>query len=200
MDSTQTRHSASTVSRREVIRRLAVVGTGLSIGLAAGCTPIKIGLGVYPSSYDTNLEIGEQVLRAFVTTVIPGIPATTPNLIRVFMDEDYPLAPYRGYLIADLCKRADKLFDMKLFNWLDAEQRTQVIQNALSSHKVHRQLYEGAIFLTQISCYAGIYDAEGGCEFIDFPGANSLLKPSQQTYPDPERYFAHRLTADGNYA
>jgi len=176
------------------------VGAGLSVGFAAGCTPIKIGLGVYPSSYDTNLEIGEQVLRAFVTTVIPGIPATTPNLIRVFTDEDYPLAPYRGYLIADLCKRADKLFDMKLFNWLDAEQRTQVIQNALSSHKVHRQLYEGAIFLTQISCYAGIYDNAAGCELIDFHGSTGLLSAADQTYPHPERYLARSLTADGNYA
>lgn len=199
MISTHTHQTAPIVSRREAMRRMAIVGTGLTVGLAAGCTPIKIGLGVYPNSYDTNLEIGERVLRAFVTTVIPGIPATTPNLIRVFEDDDYPLAQFRGYLISDLCERADKLFDMKLFSALDAEQRIRVVQDALSAHKTTRQVYEGAIWLAQISCFAGIYNDAGGCELIDFQGASGLLPLAEQTYPAPELYLAHSLTADGNY-
>lgn len=202
MDSTQASNPASSVSRREAVRRLAVVGTGLSIGLAAGCTPVKIGLGLHASSFDTNPEIGDRVLKAFVSTVIPGVDEKSPNLIRVFEDDYYPLARFRGALIADLCERADRLFDMKLFSWLDAEQRTEVVQNALSSQSVTRQLYEGAIFLTQISCYAGIYDEKGGCELIDFPGAYMYkpLSPADRTYPSPERYLARSLTTDGNYA
>lgn len=199
MDSTQASHAASAVSRREVVRRLAVVGTGLSVGLAAGCTPIKIGLGIHARSFDTNLEIGDRVLRAFVSTVIPGADEKAPDLIRVFEDDYYPLARFRGALIADLCERADRLFDMKLFSWLDAEQRTEVVQNALSSQSVTRQLYEGAIFLAQISFYAGIYDAAGGCELIEFPGAG-YIDFADQTYPSPERYLATSLTVEGNYA
>ena len=199
MESTRTRQSASIVSRREVVRRLAVVGTGLSVGFAAGCTPIKIGLHVHASSFDTNLEIGERVLRAFVSTVIPGVDESSPHLIRVFEDDYYPFAEYRGDLIADLCKRSDRLFDMKLFSYLDAEQRTQVVQNALSSHNVIRQLYEGAIFLAQVSCYAGIYDAAGGCDLIDFHGAG-FINFADQTYSSPERYLAGSLTTNGNYA
>jgi len=200
MESTQAFKPVSNVSRREVVRRLAVVGTGLSVGFAAGCTPMKIGLHAHASSFDTNQEIGERVLRAFVSTVIPGVDEESPHLIRVFEDDYYPLAEYRGDLIADLCERSDKLYDMKLFSWLDAKQRTHVIQNALSSQDVIRQLYEGAIFLAQISCYAGIYDDRGGCEVIDFPGAYSLVPLAQQTYPSPERYLARSLTVHGNYA
>jgi hypothetical protein len=144
--------------------------------------------------------IGDEVLRAFVATVVPGAPVSDPNLIRVFEDDYYPLARFRGALIADLCQRSDRMFNMKMFSWLGADQRTQVIQNAISSHSVTRQLYEGAIFLTQISCYAGIYDAAGGCELIDFPGANKLVPAAEQTYPAQGRYLASSLTTNGNYA
>jgi len=121
------------------------------------------------------------------------------NLIRVFEDDYYPLARFRGALIADLCQRSDRMFNMKMFSWLNAEQRTQVVQNAISSQGVTKQLYEGAIFLVQISCYAGIYDAAGGCELIDFPGAG-FPDLANQTYSDPEGYLAYSLTNNGNFA
>ncbi len=199
MESTQASQAASTVSRREVLRRLTVLGTGLSVGLAAGCTPVKIGLGIHPPRYDTDPLIGDEVLQAFVATVIPGAPVSDPNLIRVFEDDYYPLARFRGALIADLCERSDRMFKMKMFSWLNAEQRTQVVQNAISSQSVTKQLYEGAIFLVQISCYGGIYDAAAGCELIDFPGAG-FIPFAEQTYPAAERYLASSLTAKGNYA
>ncbi len=200
MSSTHTPQSAPNVSRREAVRRMAVVGAGLTAGLAAGCTPLRIGLAMYPHRYDSDLDIGNRVLRAFVTTVIPGVRDTIPDLIRVYEDDYYPLTPYRGYLIYDLCERADRLFNTKLFSDLDAGQRIGVLQDALSADKTTRRLYEGAIFLAQISCYAGIYDDAGGCELIDFQGTSGILPLAEQTYPAPERYFARRLTADGNYA
>lgn len=200
MSSTHTPQSAPNVSRREAVRRMAVVGAGLTAGLVVGCTPLRIGLAMYPHRYDTDRDIGNRVLRAFVTTVIPGVRDTTPDLIRVYEDDYYPLTPYRGYLIYDLCERADRLFDTKLFSDLDAGQRIRVLQDALSADKTTRRLYEGAIFLAQISCYAGIHDDAGGCELIDFQGASGILPLAEQTYPAPERYFARRLTADGNYA
>ena len=64
MGSTQASQAATTVSRREVIRRLAVLGTGLSVGLAAGCTPVKIGLGIHAPRYDTDPLIGDEVLQS----------------------------------------------------------------------------------------------------------------------------------------
>jgi len=186
-------------ARRTRWNRSRHVRTGLSVGLAAGCTPLKIGLGIHAPRYDNDPLIGDEVLQAFVATVIPGAPVSDPNLIRVFEDDYYPLARFRGALIADLCQRSDRMFNMKMFSWLNAEQRTQVIQNAISSQSVTRQLYEGAIFLTQISCYAGIYDASGGCELIDFPG-KGFIDLADQTYPAAERYLASSLTSSGNYA
>jgi len=200
MNSTHLDQSATSVSRREAVRRLAIVGTGLTVGLSTGCTPVRIGLGVYPRSYDTNPEIRDRVLRAFAATVIPGVEETAPDLIRVFEDDYYPLARYTGYFVCDLCERSSRLFDMKLFSDLKPDQRVAVVQRALSSHKVVRQLYEGAIFLTQISCYAGIYDDRKGCELIDFHGASGFVPLADQTYPSQERYLASSLTADGNYA
>ena len=199
MDSTRTRQSPRNVSRREAMRHMAIIASGLTVGLSAGCTPLKIGLGVYPRRFDTDRVIRDRVLRAFATTVIPGVPADAPNLVRVFEDEDYPLAQYCGYLVSDLCERANRLFDVRLFSGLTDEQRTEVVQNALNAHSTTRQVYEGAIFLAQISCYAGIYDAAGGCDLIDFPGAG-VVPLADQTYPDPERYLARSLTVDGNYA
>jgi hypothetical protein len=179
---------------------MAIIASGLSFGLSTGCTPLKIGLGMHPRRFDTDMDLRDRVLRAFVTTVIPGAPADAPNLVRVFEDENYPLARFCGSLVSDLCERGDRLFNNPLFSSLTAEQRTEVIQNALGAQSAMRQLYEGAIFLSQISCYAGIYDDAGGCELIGFRGSAGFVPFADQTYPDPERYLARSLTVNGNYA
>ncbi len=188
------------LTRREALRRMAIVSAGLSVGLTVGCTPLRIGLGMYPGKYDSDTRIGDRVLRAFVAAVIPGAPEHAPNLVRVYKDDFYPLAPYRGYLVYDLCERSDRLFGAWRFSDLGAVPRVRVIQDALDADKTTRRLYEGGIFLAQISFYAGIYDDAAGCELIDFDGASRLVPLAEQTYPHPEDHFAACLTPDGNYA
>lgn len=200
MDSTRTHQAPRNLTRREAMRHMAIIASGLTASLSVGCTPLKIGFGAYPRRFDTDREIRDRVLRAFATTVIPGAPADAPNLIRVLEDENYPLARFCGYLVADLCERSDRLFNYPLFSGLDATQRVAVVQNALGAHSTTRQVYEGAIFLTQIAFYAGIYDDTKGCELIDFRGSTGFVPFNEQTYPHPERYLARSLTVDGNYA
>ena len=192
--------AAVQLTRREALRRMAIVAAGLSAGLTVGCTPLRIGFGMYPGKYDSDSRIGDRVLRAFVGTVIPGAPEDAPNLIRVYKDDFYPLTQYRGYLVYDLCERSDRLFGAWRFSDLEAELRVRVIQDALDADKTTRRLYEGGIFLAQISFYAGVYDDAAGCELIDFDGGSRLLPLAEQTYPDPEGHFAACLTLDGNYA
>lgn len=80
MDSSQTSQQPRTLSRREAMRHMAIIASGLSFGLSTACTPLKIGLGMHPRMFDTDLELRDRVLRAFVTTVIPGAPADDPGL------------------------------------------------------------------------------------------------------------------------
>jgi len=61
-------------------------------------------------------------------------------------------------------------------------------------------LYHGAILLTQIGYYGGIYDDRAGCPLIDFPGRYSIQPQDRIVYTDPERFFAKQRTADGNPA
>lgn len=192
--------AAVQLTRREALHRMAIVTAGLSVGLTVGCTPLRIGLRMYPGKYDSDSRVGDRVLRAFVVTVIPGAPEDAPSLIRVYKDDFFPLTPYRGYLVYDLCERSDRLFGARRFSDLEPELRVRVIQDALNADKTTRRLYEGAIFLAQISFYAGVYDDAAGCELIDFDGASRLLPLAEQTYPNPEGYFDARLTPDGNYA
>jgi hypothetical protein len=75
-----------------------------------------------------------------------------------------------------------------------------VIQDGLDAGGVTRRLYTGAVFLTQIATYAGIYDEDRGCELIDFGGRNRGFPGSTLTYPDQGRFLAEGITGDGNYA
>jgi len=60
------------------------------------------------------------------------------------------------------------------------------------------KLYTGAIFLLQLSYYAGIYDDAAGCPLIHYSGAYRFRGFDAITHPDPERYFAAVATRDGN--
>lgn len=192
----QRRTDGTGPSRREVVKQLAV----LLAGITAGCTPLRIVLKDYPRAFDEDRDIIEPVLRAFVTTVIPGALFEAPNLVRVYFDPYYPFAPYAGFFASDLCRRAARRFETPEFHRLSLAQRTELVQEALQADATTRRLYGGAILLAQISFYAGIYDDRAGCDLIEFRGARGQLSRDQQTYPDPQRYLAAEITRNGNYA
>lgn len=181
------------IARREALRRLGV----LTVGLASACTPLRIVLHDYPSAFDEE-AVSERVLRAFVLTVIPEADAREPNLLRAFHDPDLRFAPFRGFFVADLCRRSAVRTGAGAFDRLSQAERLAVVQEGLAADGTTQRLYNGAILLVQASYYGGIYDDKRGCALIDFEGAYQFRGIAAVTYPGPERFLSWPLTADGN--
>jgi len=182
------------ISRRDVLRTLGLITAGVAV---SACTPLRIITGAYSDEFKHAGERVERVLRAFVLTVIPGAPANSPDLVRAYFDRAYPFARYAAFFASDLCDRAGKRFGHGRFWELALGQRTQVIRDGLSADGTTRKLYGGAIFLAQVSFYAGIYDDDTGCPLIDFPGR---YRGAAVSYDDAPRFLPAALTHTGNYA
>lgn len=189
--------SHESITRRHAVARLALLGAGF----VAGCTPLRIALKGYPETFETDERLVDATLRAFVTAVIPGASADEPNLVRAFYDDELSeLSRYRGFMVSDLCRRAARRYGIARFAALDEAQRTRVIRDGIAGDPTTRRLYEAAIFLTQVSFYAGIYDDERGCPLIEWNGRYRPRPLSEIGYPNPERYLAAAATRNGNYA
>jgi hypothetical protein len=184
------------VTRRDALRRLGI----LTAGVASACTPLRIVLHDYPRSFDEDAACGERVLRAFVLTVIPEAEASNPNLARAFSDPDLHYAPYRGFFVSDLCRRAEARTGAATFERLSLAERTAVVQDGLQADATTARLYTGAILVAQASYYAGIYDDRRGCPLIGFDGTYQFRGLAAITYPDPERFLSWSATPDGNWA
>ncbi len=133
-------------------------------------------------------------------TVIPGLQPRHPNLVRHFYDERFPVAPYRNFIAADLCETARTLCGSERFDRLPAGDRARVVQSRLDADDIQRRLYTGAILLTQVACYAGIYDDDQGCPFIDFHGRSGVTGPAASSYPNAESFLPASMTAGGHPA
>lgn len=185
------------LSRREAVLRLA--GALAAVGVA-GCTPARIVLHLYPEMFDHDDALCQRVLAAFARTVVPSASAQDPNLTRAYSDPAFPLAKYRGYFASDLCQRAMRVGGARTFDQLDATQRRAVVAAAAADRGTTGRLYRGAIYLTQIALYAGIYDDVHGDPAIAFRGRYHLRPLSQTSYPDPSRFLPVAMTVDGNPA
>jgi len=184
-----------TIPRRQALRQLAL----LAVGCTAACTPLRVLVSAYPQAFDDDDTLVERVLRAFITAVIPGARPDDPDLVRAHLDPAYPFAPYAGFFAADLSGRARRAFGGRPFELLDVAERTAVIHEGLAADATTRKLYNGAVVLAQISCYAGIYDDRKGCSLIGFEGGYHWHSAADITHPDAERFLSHACTADGNY-
>ena len=182
------------LSRRDALR----YGGVLLAGFAAACTPLRILLHAYPQCFESDAALLERVLRAFALTVIPEADHDAPHLTRAFGDPAYPFAAYRAFFASDLSRRGAERFGEPSFDRLTHAQRTAVIGDGLRADATTRKLYTGAIYLLQISYYAGIYDALGGCPLIGFDGVYRYRGPAAITHPDPERFLGASRTVDGN--
>lgn len=185
------------ISRRDVLGRLAFLFAGAA---ATACTPLRVVLHMYPEEFDTQPGLVRRMLCAFVETVVPGAPSDDPNLARACLDPDYPLAKYAGFLASDLCKRSKQMFANPNFVALTSDRRAAVVQNALQADGTTARLYNGAIFLSQVAFYAGIYDDDRGCPLIGFEGRYRFRGLEATSYPHPERFLARAITLDGNPA
>lgn len=185
------------LTRRQALGRLAAAALGLT---AAGCTPARIVLHLYPDEFDRDGDPRQATLRAFVLTIVPGADSHDPNLTRALTDPSFPLARYAGFLASDLSRRTTRRHRHGRFDRLSVDDRTALVAAALSEGGTTARLYQGAIYLTQIAVYAGIYDPEHGSPLVGFDGRYRFRGIAATTYPHPERYLPRALTTDGNPA
>jgi hypothetical protein len=184
------------ISRRDALRALGALG----VLALAGCAPARIVLGLYDRPAEDGPAGAERTLAAFADTVVPGLDPALPDRTRVYRDPSYPLARYRDYFVADLNRRAGERTAGRAFAALAAAERAHVVSAGLAAGGVTGDLYAGAVFLTQIALYAGIYDDEAGCALIDYPGGGRPLSAAEQGLPRPERFFAESRSPTGNPA
>lgn len=185
------------VPRREVLRALGLFGAASLVG---ACTPARIVMGWYPGEFKRDDRLVRRTLAGMADAIVPGSGLPEAELARPFFDERFPLHEFRGYLASDLAARSRDRFGDERFETLDRDDRVQVIDGGLSAGGTTRRLYEGAIFLTQLAFYAGIYEATGGCPQIDFDGAYHPVPPADLTYHDPARFLAREAGTNGNHA
>ena len=188
--------SRNTMTRREAVKSLALLSAGLSLA----CTPLRIVLGDYPQEFNDDAKRVDRLLRAFMETVVPGAPIDHGRLTAAFYDPYYRLSKYRKYLMADLCRRAERRCGTEAFEYMPAEWRTIVVRDGLSAGGVTTRLYAGAVFLAQIVVYSGLCNADSACPLIDFPGQYRDRGLAATTYPTPQRFLARSTTANGNPA
>lgn len=183
------------VSRRQALSQLSLI----TAALAVACTPLRVLTHAYPAAFDDDAALLDEVLRAFVTVVIPGAPSDDPDLVRAFTDRELPFARYAPFFAADLCRRANARFGAS-FHQLLPDQRAAVIRSGLAADRTTRKLYGSAIVLAEVAFYAGIYDAKKGCALIGFDGGGRQHPLKDITYPDAARFLPEALTPDGNHA
>ena len=182
-----------TITRRAALQSLgALMG-----GVAAGCTPARLALHVYDHNFETDAGLTLRTLDAFVDTVVPGAGGTPEERTRAFSDPAYPFAGYHAYFASDLCRRAAALRAGSRFHTLSREDRRRVVREGLRADSITQRLYEGAIFLTQVAIYAGIYD-DRGSGVIGFEGANAGFPAEDLSYAYPRSYLPAPRTSDGN--
>ena len=190
------------ISSSQSISRKAFVGQmGLLLGACfAGCTPAKILFKAFPSKFKEDPALVDAYLRAFVATVIPGARIDDPNLVRIYTDGYFPFHEHCRFFVSDLAQRCADLFGDERFHLLGAAQRTRVIQDGLGADAIVSRLYQGAVFMAQVSFFGGIYDDARGCALIDYPGTEAYHSPGEMYYPDASRFLDCETTSDGNYA
>ncbi len=184
------------ITRHEFVKEISIVAAGI----LGGCTPLKIVFNAFPERFSKDAHLCEQMLRAFVTTVIPGAVNNDTNLIRIFRDTYYPFCGYCDFFVSDLAARSANLFGDDQFDRLTRQQRAAVVRDGLDGDATIERLYQGAIFMSQVSYYAGIYDDEKGCPLIDFHGSNYGFGEEEMYYTNSSLYLASEATSDGNYS
>jgi len=189
--------AAGGISRRAALGRLGAIALGVT---ATGCAPKSIlGRALYPEAVALDPDAVTRMLTAFVAVVIPE-PATAGPIVRRFADPALRFADYRAALAADLMRHAQQRADTDRFDRLTVTQRLEIVQEGLDGGAVSARLYGGAVFLSRIVYFCGLWNEQGACEFIGYPGAYTFAGYEALTWPEPDRFLPAAITADGNPA
>ena len=182
------------MERRDAVRHLAWILAGAA---TQACTPLRIVTRSFPAEFKHDRELVGRTLRAFVAAVIPGFDPGAADPARALLDPRYPFAAYAAFFASDLSRRSKRRYGTPSLDSLTLEQRTLVIEDGLAADGTTRKLYRGAVYLTQVAIYAGIYDDDSGCALIDFQGR---YRGDPISYADPQSFLPAPCTAGGNAA
>lgn len=182
------------VSRREALARVVLGGAAL----LTGCAPARLLLKTFPDLDGGDPAAPDQVLRAFVDTVIPGAAADPRPWQGIYRDSFYQFNGLAGWFVDDLNRRARKQRRTG-FERLGPEDRTRVIQSALAGDFITRRIYTGAIFLAQIAICGAIDDRDPTSPAIGFEGRYQFRGYDAISHPAPDRFLAFPATRDGNH-
>lgn len=179
--------------------RRAFLHTALLLagGTIAGCTPARVLLKLYPDRFESDARLVDELLRAFVLTIIPG--ADSPHLINIFRDERFPFYKHLGFFTSDLARRSSESFGTDQFHQLSYSQREQIVRGALESDATTARLYRAAILAAQGSFYGAIYSEKGDCALIEWRGTNTGFSRREMYYADGAERLPHTRTRDGNF-
>jgi len=190
-------HSGGRLTRRSALIRLGAITLGLT---AVGCAPhTLVGRALYPESVALDADTVLRMLVAFAAVVLPEPDAAVP-VVRRFADPSLRFTDYRAPLVADLMRRAQARNGTDRFDRLGEADRVAIVQDGLDGGAVCARLYGGAVFLTRIVYYCGLWNERGACAVIDYPGAYVFAGYEAVTWPHPERFLPAATTADGNPA
>ena len=170
--------------------RRQALGAFAYLGIASACTPIKVLLAdKKPPDYTFDTT-----LRAFMETIIPGIPVDALDLTSIFYDAYFPFYSYKEILAEDLDKSSFSQYRVKRFYDLELAQREEIIERKLKKKGITQQLYVAAIWLTQLTIYTGNYNSEGECYLIDF----KCMDSKTDSYANLTTFLGEPATKNGN--
>lgn len=181
---------STNINRREALSRF-LLGTA---GFLVSCSPLNI-LGAKSTLTSKQTEI--EILGAFMETIVPGLDVNHPGLTAVFYDKYYRFTKFRKILVNDIINQTRKLFSVNSFETLQREGREKIVQHVLNVGGIMKKVYSGAIYLTQITAYAGLYNRNYSSPIIDFKAEYSFEPTS---YPNYKDFLGDNQTIDGNYS
>ncbi len=182
------------IGRRAALRRVGAILLGVG---ATGCARDVVLHVLYPDAGNLDEDFVRRILTAFVATVVPECDAPS-RIERLFADPSLPMADFHQVLAIDLVRRTRERAGHDRFDRLAPGERAAVIANGLAAGGIAGRLYNGAVLFSQVMIYAGFGTDDGSCPLIGFEGPFHFRGYAEQTYPDPERFFAPALTPDGN--
>jgi hypothetical protein len=185
------------MTRRSMLRTLGIVALGSAAGGLAGCAPLRVATRWAPAGYAHDGGRVDAALAMFAATIVPGADAEPSDAARILLDDAYPFRSYARTFAADLDSRTRRLSGPPAFTQADAASREAVVADGLRADAATRRLYAGAIFMVQVSFYAGLY-TDDGCPLIGFDGRFRGIDRRTHTHPHPERFRAAYATTDGN--
>ena len=141
----------------------------------------------------------KKILLAFMEAVVPGCDINNANNLTGFYDSTLPLAKYVRVLVFRIKRMTKKAGYKKSFYNLSVVDREKIIQYGYNNSTLDRELFHGAIYLSQVTLYGGIFNKNSNADFIGFEGASSSAPNTDLWhYADMEGQESP-MTENGNY-